>query len=99
MAALRAMDPASGGQDTIPSHTRCWARRGGYVEGDRRPRLPHRAGERASRGHPGPAEGVNKSGRPAYIEFILSSSAASTRLWPVGWTERGVKRCAEAERT
>src|SRR5262245_19762096 len=47
--------PGFWGQDTIPSHTRCWARRGGYVEGDRRPRLPHRAGERASRGHPGPA--------------------------------------------
>ena len=31
------------------------ARRGGYVEGDRRPRLPHRAGQRAGRNHPGPA--------------------------------------------
>src|SRR5262245_2755258 len=47
--------PGYGGQDRIPSHTRCWARRGRYVEGDRRPRLPHRAGERASRGHPCPA--------------------------------------------
>jgi len=40
-----------------------------------------------------PALNVNKSGRPVYIEFILSSSAASTPVWPVGWTERRVKRC------
>src|SRR5215470_18268082 len=52
--------PGFWGQDTIPSHTRCWAQRGGYVEGDRRPRLPHRAGERASRGRPGPAEGARR---------------------------------------
>ncbi len=36
------------------------ARRGGYVEGDRRPRLPHRAGERAGRNHPGPAAGARR---------------------------------------
>src|SRR5262245_43185725 len=45
--------PASGAQDTI-------TRRGGFVEGDRRPRLPHRAAERPSRGHPGPAVGAGR---------------------------------------
>ena len=67
------------------------ARRGGYVEGDRRPRLPHRAGERASRGHPGPAAGARRQcvGSPGVYRVHLLPVPG---LRPVGWTG-GVKRC------
>ena len=67
------------------------ARRGGYVEGDRRPRLPHRAGERASRGHPGPAARARR-------QYVRSPGLYRVHLQPVpglrpvGRTG-GVKRC------
>ena len=64
------------------------ARRGGYVEGDRRPRLPHRAGERAGRDHPGPAAGARRQyvGSPGLYRVHLLPVPG---LRPVGWTGRG----------
>ena len=65
---------------------------GGYVEGDRRPRLSRRTRERASRGHPGPAAGARRQCvRPPGLYRVHLQPV--TRLWPVGRTGRRVKRC------
>ena len=65
------------------------ARRGGYVEGDRSLGLPHRAGERAGRGNPGPAAGARRQyvGSPGLYRVHLFPVPG---LWPVGWTGGGV---------
>ena len=67
-------------------------RRGGYVEGDWRAGLSHRAGERAGRGHPGPAAGARCQciGSPGVYRIHLLPVPG---LRPVGWTGRGVTRC------
>ena len=61
------------------------------LDADPRPRLPHRAGERASRSHPGPAAGARR-------QYVRSPGLYRVhllpvpRLRPVGRTG-GVTRC------